>query len=67
MPPANTNAAVEQLRFDIRRARKDIAMLTGIFGLDTQEMTLETMVVLLERLYYQPHVLEEFIAHQYSL
>ncbi len=60
------NKAVEDMRGQIKLTRNKIALLTAIFQIDGEEMTVKAFADLLERLYYRHDALQMFIEEEYK-
>ena len=63
----NQDEVVEELRKDIKRARRDIAMLATLFNFESKQVSISVLVEFLEKIYWRPDALAEFIESNYKL
>ena len=63
----NQDEVVEELRKDIKRARRDIAMLATLFNFESKQVSISVLVELLEKNYWRPDALADFIESNYKL
>jgi len=62
-----TDDPVADIRTQIRLTRQKIALLTAVFGIESEHTTLATFSAVLENLYYQPTFLKEILSEHYDI
>ena len=65
MPPYNSRA-VNDLKAQLKLARRHLGLISTVLNIDTEEMTVGAFTQLIEKIYHCPHLLAEVI-EEYNL
>lgn len=58
MPTDDYKKAVDQFRYKLKSTRTNLALITTLLAINSEEMHLSTFLEMLDRIYYNPFLLK---------